>query len=85
MRFGGITLKGVFINGTQAKAFMISTQNPLGAWIQPGEEIAGWRLVAIEPDQVTLEGHNETLVVPSSVRRSTTWAVPVTDASEKLP
>jgi hypothetical protein len=64
----GITLKGVFINGTQAKAFMISTQNPLGAWIQAGEEIAGWRVVAIEPDQVTLEGHNEKLVVPSSVR-----------------
>jgi hypothetical protein len=64
----GITLRGVFINGTQAKAFLISTQNPLGAWIQVGEEIAGWRIVAIEPDQVTLEGHNEKLVVPSSVR-----------------
>src|SRR5580698_9158240 len=53
----GITLKGVFINGPQAKAFLISMQNPLGAWIQSGEEIAGWRIVAIEPDQVTLEGH----------------------------
>jgi hypothetical protein len=64
----GITLKGVFINGAQAKAFLISTENPLGAWNQVGEEIAGWRIVAIEPDQVMLEGHNEKLVVPSSVR-----------------
>ena len=64
----GITLKGVFINGAQAKAFLISTQNPLGAWAQAGEEIAGWRIVAIEPDQVMLEGHHEKLVVPSSVR-----------------
>jgi hypothetical protein len=64
----GITLKGVFINGPEAKAFLISTQNPLGAWSQAGEEIAGWRIVAIEPDQVTLEGHHEKLIVPSSVR-----------------
>jgi hypothetical protein len=59
----GVTLKGVFISGALAKAFMLSSQSPLGVWIQAGQEIAGWRVVAVEPDRVILDGQDEKLVV----------------------
>jgi len=57
-------LKGVFINGASAKAFLTSTQNPLGVWVAVNEEIAGWRVVTIQPDQVLLDAQNEKLVIP---------------------
>ena len=62
-----ITLKGVFISGVFAKAFLTSAQNPLGAWVQVDEEIAGWRVVAVKPDQVLLDAQNEKLVTPLTV------------------
>ena len=54
-----VTLKGVFISGALAKAFLLSAQNPLGVWVQADEEIAGWKVVAVEPDQVILQGQGE--------------------------
>jgi hypothetical protein len=65
-----ITLKGVFINGTLAKAFVISSQNPVGVWVQVNEEIAGWRVVAVKPDQVLLGARGEKLMIPLSVNGS---------------
>ncbi len=62
-----ITLKGVFINGARAKALLIYTQEPLGAWVQASDEISGWRVSEIGPDQVLLEAANEKLVVPLGV------------------
>jgi hypothetical protein len=62
-----ITLKGVFISGGLAKAFLISPQNPTGVWVQSGGEIAGWRVVAVQPDQVQLNGQDEKLVLPLNV------------------
>jgi hypothetical protein len=62
-----ITLKGVFIGGGLAKAFLLSPQNPLGIWVLPGEEIAGWRVVAVQPGQVQLTGQGENLVLPLTV------------------
>ena len=62
----GITLKGVFINGAQAKAFLVSTQNPLGVWVQAGEEIAGWKMTSLNPDGVVLEAQNDKLAIPLS-------------------
>jgi hypothetical protein len=59
----GIMLKGVYINGAMAKAFLISAQDPLGVWVEVDEEIVGWRVVAIKPDQVLLNSHNEELKV----------------------
>jgi hypothetical protein len=59
----GVTVKGVFISGALAKAFMLSSQSPLGVWVQAGEEITGRRVVAVEPDHVTLDGQGEKLVV----------------------
>jgi hypothetical protein len=54
-----ITLKGVFISGPLAKAFLLSSQNPLGVWVQTDEELSGWKVVAVQPDQVILQGHGE--------------------------
>ena len=63
-----IVLKGVFMNGAIAKAFLTSTQNPLGIWIETNGEIAGWRVVSISPDQVVLNVQNEKMVVPLGVK-----------------
>jgi hypothetical protein len=62
----GLVLKGVLINGPLAKAFLTSAQNPLGTWVRTSEEIAGWRVVAVKPDQVVLDGRNEQLIIPLS-------------------
>jgi hypothetical protein len=62
----GITLKGVFINGVQAKAFLVSPQNPMGSWMQAGDNFAGWKVVSLKPDEVVLEGQNEKLAVSLS-------------------
>jgi hypothetical protein len=62
-----ITLRGVFMNGALAKAFLTSAQNPLGVWVQTNEEIAGWRVVAVQHDQVLLDAQNEKLVIPLTV------------------
>ena len=62
-----ITLKGVFMNGALAKAFLTTAQNPVGVWVQANEEIAGWRIVAVKQDQVLLDAQNEKLVIPLAV------------------
>jgi hypothetical protein len=63
----GITLKGVFIGGGLAKAFLLSGQNPLGAWVEANGEIEGWRIVAIKPGEVVLDGQSGKLVVQLNV------------------
>lgn len=54
-----ITLKGIFMNGALAKAFVLSPQNQLGVWVQTGEEISGWRVLGVQPGYVLLEGQGE--------------------------
>jgi hypothetical protein len=56
-------LKGVFINGASSKAFLISEQSPLGIWIESNDEIAGWHLVTVKPDQVVLRAQSDELVI----------------------
>lgn len=63
----GITLRGVFMNEGVAKAFLVTTQNPLGVWVSADGEIEGWRLVAVASGQIVLEGQNEKLVIPLNV------------------
>jgi type II secretory pathway component PulC len=60
----GITLKGVFISDGVAKAFLMTSQNPVGVWVQVNEQIDGWRIAAVTPEQVVLEGQGEKLTVP---------------------
>jgi hypothetical protein len=62
-----ITLRGVFMSGPLAKAFLLSSQNPLGVWVQAGEAAAGWRVVAVQRNQVLLEGQGQRLIVPLNV------------------
>jgi hypothetical protein len=62
-----VTLRGVFMSGPLAKAFLLSSQSPLGAWVQAGEEVAGWRVVAVRRDQVLLEGQGQRLTVQLNV------------------
>jgi hypothetical protein len=62
-----IILKGVFMSDGFAKAFLITSQNPLGVWVQVNAEIEGWRVAAVAPGQIVLEGQNEKLAIPLSV------------------
>ena len=62
-----ITLKGVLVNEGLAKAFLLTTQNSVGVWVQVNAEIDGWRVAAVLPDQVVLEGQSQKLVVPLNV------------------
>jgi hypothetical protein len=55
----GITLKGVFISGSLAKALLVSSQNPLGIWVQADEELSGWKVVLIQPDEVVLQAQGQ--------------------------
>jgi hypothetical protein len=58
-----ITLKGIFISGPLAKAFLLSSQNPLGIWVQTDEEVSGWKVLAVQPDQVVLQGQGGKRIV----------------------
>jgi hypothetical protein len=60
----GITLKGVFMSDGVAKAFLVTTQSPLGVWVQVSGQIDGWRVAAVTPEHVVLEGQGEKLTVP---------------------
>lgn len=60
----GITLKGVFMSDGVAKAFVMTSQNPVGVWVQVNDQIDGWRVAAVTPEQVVLEGQGEKLAVP---------------------
>jgi len=62
-----ITLRGVFMSGPLAKAFLLSSQSPLGVWVRAGEEVAGWRVVAVKRNQVLLEGQGQRLIVQLNV------------------
>jgi hypothetical protein len=58
-----VRLKGVFMNVPTVKAFLISSQNPAGAWVKPEEVFGGWKLVAVRPSEIELEGGGERLTV----------------------
>jgi hypothetical protein len=58
-----VRLKGVFMNAPLVKAFLISAQNPLGAWVKPEEVFGGWKVVAVQPSEIELEGGGERLRV----------------------
>jgi hypothetical protein len=60
----GITLKGVFMSDAVAKAFLVTAQSPLGVWVQVNGQIDGWRVAAVTPGHVVLEGQSEKLTVP---------------------
>jgi hypothetical protein len=63
VREQNITLKGVFLDGTTAKAFLTSPEFPFGSWVALNGEIAGWRVASVNPDQVVLGADDEKLVI----------------------
>lgn len=60
----GLSLKGVFMSDGVAKAFLVSGQNPLGVWVEVNGQIDGWRVAAVTPEHVILEGQGDRLTVP---------------------
>ena len=51
------------MNGGIAKAFLVSAQSPDGAWAQTNDEVAGWRVLEIQPNQVLLGGSGHRLAI----------------------
>jgi hypothetical protein len=64
VRDQNLKLKGVFLNGEVAKAFVTSTESPSGSWVALNSEIGGWRVASVTSDQVVLNGNEEKLVIP---------------------
>src|SRR5262245_32185747 len=60
----GIALKGVFMSDGVAKAFLMTSQNPVGVWVEGTSQIDGLRVARVTPGQVGLEGQGEKLTVP---------------------
>ena len=51
----GLTLKGVMIGDTAARALILSTAAAASQWFTLGSDVQGFKLVAIEDDRVILE------------------------------
>jgi hypothetical protein len=62
-RDSGLRLSGIFINKPTAKAFLTSAERPAGSWVSTDEVFGGWKLIAVRPDEVEVEGSGERLVV----------------------
>ncbi len=58
-----VALRGVFMNGERAKAFLTSSENPVGVWIALNEQWSGWRLSEVKPNEIVLvaDGERQTL------------------------
>lgn len=59
-----ISLKGVYIDGTRAKAFVTSTEQPDGAWVSAGSRIGGWQVAAVSAGEVRFEAGGESFSAP---------------------
>ena len=51
----GIHISGINIIRGRARAFIVSSEAPKGAWLAEGSTVAGWRLAAISSNSVRLE------------------------------
>ena len=62
-----VALRGVFMNGERAKAFLTSSDNPVGVWIALNEQWSGWRLSEVKPNEIVLEADGERQIVQLTV------------------
>ncbi|MGX4770490.1 hypothetical protein ACWAUC_11900 [Bradyrhizobium guangdongense] len=62
-----VALRGVFMNGERAKAFLTSSDNPAGVWIAMNEQWSGWLLSEVKPNEVVLEANGERQTLPLTV------------------
>jgi hypothetical protein len=65
-------LKGVFRNGSKSSAWIITPDQPNGAWFSVDAEIQGWRVRSIETDAV---------VLATAQRSVTLWQYPENKAA----
>jgi len=54
-----VALRGVFMSGGRAKAFLTSSENPVGVWVALNDQWSGWRLSAVKPNEIVLEADGE--------------------------
>jgi len=54
-----VALRGVFMNSERAKAFLTSSDNPVGVWVALNEQWSGWRLSDVKPNEIVLEADGE--------------------------
>lgn len=54
-----ISLKGIYMDGAQAKAFLVSAEQPEGAWVGAGGRVGPWRVAAISAERVRFEAEGE--------------------------
>ncbi|MCG2672816.1 hypothetical protein ACFPFP_38560 [Bradyrhizobium sp. GCM10023182] len=62
-----VALRGVFMDGERAKAFLTSSENPVGIWIALNEQWSGWRLSEVKPNVIVLEADGERQSLPLTV------------------
>lgn len=62
-----VALRGVFMSGERAKAFLTSSDNPVGVWIGLNEQWSGWRLAEVKPNEIVLEAEGERQTLPLNV------------------
>jgi hypothetical protein len=63
LRDENLKLKGVFIDGATAKAFVTSTEAPFGSWVAVNGVIGGWRIASVTPNQIELGANDEKRVL----------------------
>ncbi|MBR0994306.1 hypothetical protein JQ580_26645 [Bradyrhizobium japonicum] len=62
-----VALRGVFMSGERAKAFLTSSDDPVGVWIALNEQWSGWRLSEVKPNEIVLEAEGERQTLPLNV------------------
>jgi hypothetical protein len=62
-------LQGIFIRGHLRLALIQTAENSLAVWIREGEEISGWVLAEIEPNELILQAGGQKRTVELYVEK----------------
>ncbi len=65
-----LLLKGIFISANASSALIVSPDKPEGAWIVAGDEVAGWKLLEINKDSVSLSAAGQSIELKQYVEKS---------------
>lgn len=60
----GLILRGVFIDDGHRKAFVTSSAEQPGVWLETGESVGGWGISHIEPGGIMLSHGNRQVELP---------------------
>ncbi len=61
---GEIRVIGIFLNGGDRQALLVSPRFPEGKWLSVEADVEGWKLARIEADSVQLAGPQGSLNLP---------------------